>query len=150
MIELFTTLLKLIEPPDIHNSVKILYAFFWVIPWRLNFMCWCFGTLCLQVECSETSAYKIQTPENYPEESTQHSEHDESLKSRLLHLYGEESVKICLFLMGVGGDPCYVPCLFCELQCTLPTICCVFCVYLRVTRKKCGSLAVFVIRGLEL
>ena len=39
MIELFTTLLKLIEPPDIHNSVKILYAFFWVIPWRLNFMC---------------------------------------------------------------------------------------------------------------
>ena len=24
-----------------------------------------------QIECSETSAYKIQTPENYPEESTQ-------------------------------------------------------------------------------
>jgi len=27
------------------------------------------------------SAYKIQTPGNYPEESIQHSEHDESLKS---------------------------------------------------------------------
>ena len=26
-----------------------------------------------QTECSETSAYKIQTPGNYPEESTQHS-----------------------------------------------------------------------------
>jgi len=24
-----------------------------------------------QTECSETSAYKIQTPGNYPEESTQ-------------------------------------------------------------------------------
>jgi len=23
------------------------YAFFWVIPRRLNFICWCFGTLCL-------------------------------------------------------------------------------------------------------
>jgi hypothetical protein len=33
-------------------------------------------------ECSETSAYKIQTPRNYPEESIQHSEHGESLKSR--------------------------------------------------------------------
>jgi hypothetical protein len=33
-------------------------------------------------ECSETSAYKIQTPGNYPEESIQHSEHGESLKSR--------------------------------------------------------------------
>jgi hypothetical protein len=33
-------------------------------------------------ECSETLAYKIQTPENYPEESVQHSEHSEILKSR--------------------------------------------------------------------
>ena len=35
-----------------------------------------------QTECSETSAYKIQTPGNYPEESKQNSEHGESLKSR--------------------------------------------------------------------
>ena len=35
-------------------------------------------------ECSETSAYKIQTPENCPEESIHHSEHGESLKSRIL------------------------------------------------------------------
>jgi len=33
-------------------------------------------------EFSETSGYKIQMPGNYPEESIQHSEHDESLKSR--------------------------------------------------------------------
>jgi hypothetical protein len=31
----------------------------------------------------KTSAYKIQTPGNYPEESIQHSEHGESLKSRM-------------------------------------------------------------------
>jgi len=43
-----------------------MYAFFWVIPRRLNFIL----------------AYKIQTPGNYPEESTQHSEHGESLNSR--------------------------------------------------------------------
>jgi hypothetical protein len=33
-----------------------------------------------QIECSETSAYKIQTPENHPEENIQHTEHGESLK----------------------------------------------------------------------
>jgi hypothetical protein len=37
-----------------------------------------------QTECSETSAYKIQTPGNYPEENIQHTEHGESLKSRTL------------------------------------------------------------------
>jgi hypothetical protein len=36
-----------------------------------------------KTECSETSAYKIQTPGNNPEESTQHSEQGESLKSRI-------------------------------------------------------------------
>jgi len=34
-------------------------------------------------ECSETSAYKIQTPGNYPKENIQHTEHGESLKSRI-------------------------------------------------------------------
>ena len=36
-------------------------------------------------ECSHTSAYKIQTPGNYPEGSIQNSEHGESLKSRIIH-----------------------------------------------------------------
>jgi len=39
-----------------------------------------------QTECSETSAHKIQTPGNYPEENIQHTEHGESLKSRKIFL----------------------------------------------------------------
>jgi len=50
-----------------------------------------------QIECSETSAYKIQTPGNYPEESIQHSEQDESLKSRILNLYGEETARQSIY-----------------------------------------------------
>jgi hypothetical protein len=38
-----------------------------------------------QTESSETLAYKIQTPENYPEENIQHREDSESLKSRIFH-----------------------------------------------------------------
>jgi len=30
-----------------------------------------------QTECSDKSAYKIQSPGNYPQESIQHSEHSE-------------------------------------------------------------------------
>ena len=37
-----------------------------------------------QTERSETSAYKIQKPGNYPEESIQHSERGESLKSKMI------------------------------------------------------------------
>jgi hypothetical protein len=40
-----------------------------------------------QTECSETSAYKIQTPGNYPEENIQHTEHSESLKSRMYYIF---------------------------------------------------------------
>ena len=39
-----------------------------------------------QTDCSETSAYKIQTPGNYPKESIQHTEHCESLKLRIQYL----------------------------------------------------------------
>jgi hypothetical protein len=57
----------------------MLYAFFWVIPLRVNFIGRRFGTLCSifmgryedGTECFETSAYKIQALGNYPEESTQ-------------------------------------------------------------------------------
>jgi hypothetical protein len=35
-------------------------------------------------KCSETTGYKIQTPENYPEGNIQRSEQSESLKSRKL------------------------------------------------------------------
>jgi hypothetical protein len=50
----------------------MVYAFLWVIPRRLNFICRRFGTLSVPssmagryedgTECSETSAYKIHTP----------------------------------------------------------------------------------------
>jgi hypothetical protein len=33
-----------------------------------------------QAECPETSAFKLQTPGNYPKESIQQTEHGESLK----------------------------------------------------------------------
>jgi hypothetical protein len=36
---------------------------------------------------SETLAYKLQTPGNYPEESIQHSENGESLKSRIVLIF---------------------------------------------------------------
>jgi len=38
-------------------------------------------------QCSETSAYKVLTPGNYSEEITQHSEHSESLKSRIQYAF---------------------------------------------------------------
>jgi hypothetical protein len=79
----------------------MLYSFFWVITRLLNFMCRRYGTLCqlhlyrwysdvvftppMEMEltgCFETSAYKIQTPENHPIERIQHSDHGKSLKSR--------------------------------------------------------------------
>jgi len=44
-----------------------------------------------ETECSETSAYKIQTPANYPEEIIQHSEHGESLISGILYLLVESN-----------------------------------------------------------
>jgi hypothetical protein len=72
--------------PEIATSINMLYAFFWVIPRRLNFTCQRFGTLSVprwNRKCSETLAYKIQTPGNCPEESIQHSEHGGSLKLRI-------------------------------------------------------------------
>jgi len=45
-------------------------------------------------ECPETSAYKIQTPRNYPEESIQHSKYSESLKSRILLGY-VSNIHVC-------------------------------------------------------
>jgi len=39
-----------------------------------------------QIEFSETSTYEIQTPGNYPEENIKHTEHGESLESRIRNL----------------------------------------------------------------
>ena len=40
--------------------------------------------------CSETSAYIIQKPGNYPEESMQHSEQGESFKSNIKIVVSDE------------------------------------------------------------
>jgi len=83
-----------------------LYAFFWVITRRLDFICQRFGTPCLfhlhrqayedRTECSETSAYKIQTPGNYSKERTKHTEHGKSLKSGTLFLSGNVPLEVKL------------------------------------------------------
>jgi hypothetical protein len=54
----------------------MLYAFFWAIHRHLKFIC----------QRSKT-AYKLQTRVNHPEESIQHSEHGESLKSREIKMH---------------------------------------------------------------
>jgi len=41
-------------------------------------------------ECSEKSAYNIQTPGSHPKERIQHSEQGESLKSKISSLQGKE------------------------------------------------------------
>ena len=41
----------------------------------------------------ETSAFKLQTPGKFPEEYKLHSEHGESLKTTIRHLYGEETTR---------------------------------------------------------
>jgi hypothetical protein len=52
-----------------------------------------------QTQCSETFAYKIQTPGNYPEEHRQHSEQGESWKQRKQKL---------LFAMMIYFNTAYV------------------------------------------
>jgi len=87
-----------------HRLVSIYYVFFWVVPRRLNDIRRRFGTLYLfhlhrhrhtsyhlrmkmeQIGCSETSAYIIQTPGNYPKENIIYSEHGESLKSGIVSI----------------------------------------------------------------
>jgi hypothetical protein len=69
-----------------------------------------------QPECSETLAYKIQSPENYPEENIQHTEHSESLKSRILaflflgvEMRGSSTVKcVSCFFWNTHVNPQFV------------------------------------------
>jgi hypothetical protein len=93
----------------------MLYAFFCVIPRRLNFICRRFGTLCLfhlhrrpmkmeQTHSSETLAYKIQTPGNYLEESIQHSEQGESLKSRKSFTHTTSLCNITIHILGKSAQ----------------------------------------------
>ena len=55
-------------------------------------------------ECSETSAYKIQTPGNHPKESIQHSVHGESLKSRCLESITYRKVNMAWHVVSEFGS----------------------------------------------
>jgi len=61
-----------------------------------------------QTECSETSALKLQTPRNYPKESKQHTQHGESLKSRIYMVGfcgpGQRSLYRDSLRAGISGD----------------------------------------------
>jgi len=57
----------------------MLYAIFWVIPRRLNFICRRFGTLCLYHLHRQVGTYLPMKME----QSIQHLEHSESLESRI-------------------------------------------------------------------
>jgi len=90
----------------LHKRGRTFFVFFLLgDPWRLYFVCRRFGTLCSIFiggvnsislpayttyedgpECSETSVHKIQTTGNHPKEIKRHSEHGESLKSRIIEL----------------------------------------------------------------
>ena len=45
-----------------------------------------------ETECSETSAYKFQTPGIHPKESIQHSVQGDSLKSRCLNILPQKLI----------------------------------------------------------
>jgi len=40
-----------------------------------------------QTQCSEMSTHKIQMPGNHPKERIQHSQHDESFKSKIFNKF---------------------------------------------------------------
>ena len=63
-----------------------------------------------QTECSETSAYKLQTPGNYPKENIQHTEHGESLKSRGHKILTTISPRVVAVVSRRSGPliPCHI------------------------------------------
>jgi hypothetical protein len=71
------------------------YIFFWVLPRRLNIKSRRFGThfrfhlhgwVGVNDECSETSAFNMQTPGKYSEENIPYLQHGESLKTTIIIL----------------------------------------------------------------
>ena len=73
-----------------------------------------------ETECFETSTHKIQTPGNHPEEMAQHSEQDESLKSRKIIYCLKKNIyfpSYC-FLMDSMSGKYYVNCKSATKFCT--------------------------------
>jgi hypothetical protein len=64
-----------------------------------------------QTQCSETLAFKLQTPVNHPEESIRHSEHGESLNQELFYCYDIQVYTKCKTLTeqnSIAGTPLIV------------------------------------------
>ena len=70
-----------------------------------------------QTECSEMSAYKIQTPGNYPKECIQHSEHSESLKSRSIVVFDWKHIYLLLSFNSVTQWDVFYKKKFCLSPC---------------------------------
>ena len=94
------------------TSFEMFYSLFWSISQCLTFMCWCFGILCLfhlhktytdWIKCSETSAYKIQTPGSHPNERIQRSEHGEGLQSRTPSRYSLTWISNLQLILGINS-----------------------------------------------
>jgi hypothetical protein len=112
------------------TSVKL-----WIRKHVSTVVCFLLGGIYLpmkmeQTECSETLAFKLQTPGNHPEESIQHSEHGESLKSRMWVLL--EGWRMIHKLTAVF---CHLQALNININVLLLTDC----------RIKCSSCAVFTV-----
>jgi hypothetical protein len=58
-------------------------------------------------ECSETSAFNIQTPGKYPEETLPYLQHGESLKTTILHLYEKETASHIRLIVKMKPTECY-------------------------------------------
>ena len=54
---------------------------------------------------SETSAIRTQTPGNYPKRNNLPLEHGESLRTRLIHLYGEETTRQYFIHLPMKMEP---------------------------------------------
>jgi len=59
-------------------------------------------------ECSETSEHKIQKPANYPEESIEHSEQGEGLKSRIIPISRTSSFSPSQYTYWDVGPPVHL------------------------------------------
>ena len=70
-----------------------------------------------QTECSETSAYKIQTPGNYPKESIKHSGLGESLKSKTITTFNLCGKYLMKHTKKISRS------LLWEMKCLFPFVC---------------------------
>jgi len=79
-------ILKMID--TFPSKLTELYAYFWVILRRLNFICRRFGTFCLFHLHRRVPAYEDGADRMFRNVGIQNSEHGESLKSRKLSQIG--------------------------------------------------------------